>query len=219
MRDRFLSALARLAVERNGLVLGVALALTLLSGGAAAWLLEIDSNQDHLVSADLEYQRRFLDFLETFGDRELLYVVVDAEHDLAGARAVVAEVSSALREQPELFPRVSAGLELAELADRALLLAPEAEVARLAEHATELGELGRLDGFVSLFELWTRQLGDAEQAGGSAEEAQVGFAFLRFRGTVRQLDHDAAALRRAYRIGDGPAPSRPVVYERVGVPT
>lgn len=181
MRDRLLEALARLALERTHLVLGVALVASVLSGVVAATQLGIDSNQDHLVSERLEYQQRFLDFLETFGDREQLYVVVELEPDPAAARALVAQVAAELRGQPEHFARVTTGLDPAELEGRVLLLAPEAEVAELAAHADELGELGRLDGFVGLFALFRQQF-QAPPAGdedpGTAAQAEVGLTFL-----------------------------------------
>jgi len=200
LRDRLLEALARLALERTHLVLGVALLASVLSGVVAATQLGIDSNQDHLVSESLDYQRRFLDFLETFGDREQLYLVVELEPDPVAARAVVAQVASELCAQPEHFARVTTGLDPAELEGRVLLLAPEADVAELAAHADELRELGQLDGFERLFASFRRQF-SAEGSGSGdpdedAEQAEVGFTFL--RELLRELGqpgpHDVDAL-------------------------
>ncbi|MEZ6185501.1 MAG: MMPL family transporter [Planctomycetota bacterium] len=190
MRDRLLEALAGLALRRPWWVLAAALLLTAVAGGLAATQLGLDSNQDHLVAEDLPYQERFLEFLETFGDRELLYVVVDAEGDLPAARATLAQVASDLRAHPELFDQVSTGLDPQALAGRALLLAPEAEVERLAAHADELGELAQGQGFVGLLELWTRFLGRPQAAEDDPEQAQLAFDFL--RGLLGALEDPAA---------------------------
>jgi hypothetical protein len=130
VRDRLLQAVAALAVRRSGAVVAVAVALACVGAALATTRLELDSNQDSLVSTDLPHHARYMAFVEEFGDLEDLYVVVPLEPDPAAARRFALDVASAL-EGLEGITNVHARLRPEDLGDKLLLLAPEAELARL----------------------------------------------------------------------------------------
>jgi uncharacterized protein len=131
MRERLLRLFLRLARERTHLVLGCSLALAASAGILAATRLRIDSDQDHLISEELPYHRRYLDFLEEFGDLEYLYAVIDGRRDIAQARDFADALAAELRAQPEHFTRVHVRLTSADLGQNLLLLAPESELRQL----------------------------------------------------------------------------------------
>ena len=56
------------------------------------WQIDFKTDQNDLVAADLEYNRRYLEFLEEFGDLEFLYVVVEVGNDQEAALAAAREV-------------------------------------------------------------------------------------------------------------------------------
>lgn len=73
--------------------------------------LEVRTDQNELVSTDQEYHRRYLNFLDEFGDQEFLYVVIDVDDNPERAAAIADDVASeieALREHvKEVHHRVS----------------------------------------------------------------------------------------------------------------
>jgi predicted RND superfamily exporter protein len=78
MRKRIFEKIATIVTVHFWKVVAIAVALTVLSGAYAAVTLKLNANLDELVSEKLDYHKRYLDFLEEFGDEEYLYVVVDA---------------------------------------------------------------------------------------------------------------------------------------------
>ncbi|MEE3199181.1 MAG: hypothetical protein VX254_04045, partial [Planctomycetota bacterium] len=91
MLKRLLKSLAVFVVRQPWLTTGLYLI-------AAAWsvpqILELNfkTDQNDLVAADLEYNQRYLDFLDEFGDLEFLYVVIKTG---AGQQAALAAASDA----------------------------------------------------------------------------------------------------------------------------
>ena len=61
--------------------------------GASIWLtttrLVTNTDQDDLVSEDLDYHRRYKNFLREFGDQEYLYIVVETNGEVARAQQFV----------------------------------------------------------------------------------------------------------------------------------
>lgn len=179
MRERLLEALAGLVLRRHGAVLAVSLALAVAGGVAAGLFLGIDSNQDKLVSSELDYQRRFLDYLEEFGDQDYLYVVVDKGQDPSRARAFAEELGAELRQAPEHFERVQVRSEAADFGDNLLLLAPPEEFERLVRGlgagGQDLARFAALDRFSGIFDYLSQRLEGLTSEDTSAGEASLGF--------------------------------------------
>ncbi|HBP17069.1 MAG TPA: hypothetical protein DEA08_04635 [Planctomycetes bacterium] len=193
MRERLLRALAALAVRHSGLVIGVSLLLAAVAGGAAALHLGLDSDQDRLASPDLPYQRDYIGFLDTFGDREYLYVVVDTSADPATAQAFANDVAADLASRPDLFQDVHAGYTDEDLGDNLLLLAPDADVERLVAELTpaaeELRSLARVESYAALLDLVGGELQSASAEPEAATGAEAGLVLL--SGLVGELEASA----------------------------
>ena len=87
MRDRILKKVSAYVVSHPALVITAALFVSVLSILLSVARLEVNTNQDDLVSESLPYHRRYKDYLREFGDFEYIYVVVDVEA-MGGARDV-----------------------------------------------------------------------------------------------------------------------------------
>lgn len=117
-----LMALARFVCDRAILVAAVALVLAGASVGYTLWKLEFITDRNALVAPDAEYNQRFLEFLENFGDQELMLLMVAPGEGPVGnpdynppvpgeatrdeMKQAAQEVVAALREKPEYFPQV-----------------------------------------------------------------------------------------------------------------
>jgi len=154
MRETLLRFFLRLARERTNLVLGFSVALAVLSGALAATKLRIDSDQDHLISAELPYHQRYLHFLDEFGDLEYLYAVIDGRQDPEQARDFADALAAELRARPEHFSQVHARLQTEDLGVNLLLLAPESELADLESLRDNPEALRGLVGSGDLAELF-----------------------------------------------------------------
>lgn len=86
MRTRIFKYISHLATEHARKVVVAAVILAVAAGAYAAATIKLNANLDELVSEKLDYHKRYIDFLEEFGDEEYLYVVVDAGEDMPRAK-------------------------------------------------------------------------------------------------------------------------------------
>ncbi|MBI4126605.1 MAG: MMPL family transporter [Deltaproteobacteria bacterium] len=102
MMQQFFQVLARFVMKVPGFIVVVALGLATMSGIYAATHITLNADLDDLVSDDLDYHRRYKEFLKEFGDQEYLYVVTDAGGDLPRAKEFVRTLASRLTQLPGL---------------------------------------------------------------------------------------------------------------------
>lgn len=183
MSESLLRLALRLARRQSVAVLLVSVTLAALCGGLALTRLRIDSDQDSLISPSLAYHARYLRFLEEFGDLECLYAVIDGRQDPVGARALADDLAARLRAHPEHFRDVHARLEASDLGDNLLLLAPEAELERLAAataHPAELRGIAASESLAGLLGVFGEALerAPAGGAGRSSADEEAGWRFL-----------------------------------------
>ncbi len=74
--SRLLILTARLSLKRPLVTCVVWLLIAGLSALAASLWLDIDADEDNLISEDLEYNRAYKEYLRTFGDLEFVYAVI-----------------------------------------------------------------------------------------------------------------------------------------------
>ncbi|MBN1441758.1 MAG: MMPL family transporter [Planctomycetes bacterium] len=170
---------------------------------ASIWVtvdrLEFKTDQNDLVSADLEYNRRYLRFLEEFGDLEFIYVVIEVEGDPDRARAVADAVAGELekltrpgpqgrepfvewyfhRIPPEELKRGLLQLEDADALEARLSLLGAA-----GEHLPAMAGAGSFEDLIGAFDELLRpellqKLG-AAGGGGGEEIGELGFRILEF---------------------------------------
>jgi hypothetical protein len=117
-------------------LLVLATLLAVVSGLASARWLELDSDQDKLVSPDLPYQKRYLDVLHNFGDQEYLYVVIrtpGGEDGKAKAARMAESIAERLRNEPSAIKAVHYKLSPLDMGREVLLYADLPEVKALAQ--------------------------------------------------------------------------------------
>jgi len=180
MLRRLLCILGRWAASRPLQVLTVWAIAALASLAATVALLGFKTDQNDLVAADVEYNRRYLRFLDEFSDLEFLYVVIevggDSDRAVRVAEAVVAELEPLVADGyiESIFARVP----LAELG-YGLLFQEEPRltaISRWLEANRPL--LGQLRGVASLADLLRFFAGalDLEALASGADAAPAGEA-------------------------------------------
>lgn len=196
---RVFGAIATAVIRRPWWFVGAYAVLAAASVVYTAARLEMKTDQNDLVSADLPYNQRYLKFLDEFGDLEFLYVVVVVDGDRDRAVRVVEDVASELGQLTEHVERVFHRVPPVALGRSALLLAPRAEVEGLAkaieENRSRLEAFERVDGFSSLLTFFAEAF-DPAFAEGSEDLAKWGFHVLEL-----SLEALAAAAR-----GEAPSP-------------
>ncbi len=131
------------AITRD-LVLVLSVALCVLSAVAAATRLEYHTSRNDLISARKDYQQRWKKYLEEFGDDDDIVVVVQGKEHQRMKLALDA-IAAHLAEQPALFDRIFYKVDLRQLRNRALMLAPMEQVRTI--HSDYLSDMKRLLDF------------------------------------------------------------------------
>ncbi|MBI4238792.1 MAG: MMPL family transporter [Deltaproteobacteria bacterium] len=156
MRHRLFTLLARLISRHPWGVLGVALAFTLASAWLAGTRLHTNANQDDLVSEQLPYHHRYMEYLRDFGDHEYLFIVVESAGNQERARAFLDALATRLRALPQL-DAVMAKFDDPLFTQSALLFLDTPQLEQLVGFLTAPGfsptALARVRGLDDLFEL------------------------------------------------------------------
>ena len=100
MLKRLLTSLSTFVTRQPWLTAGLCMALAVWTVPAVL-KIEFKTDQNDLVGADLEYNRRYLDFLEEFGDLEFLYVVIEVGKDQQAALAAAREIRERVEQLDE----------------------------------------------------------------------------------------------------------------------
>ena len=137
-------------------VIGTGIFLAVASAACAFFFLQLNSNQDSLVSSSLPYHERYLEHIRNFGDQEYLYVVIKTGGTEKGQKtaAQFAEtLNSRLSVHPELISAVYYCVSETDIGDHALFF-------------TSLNEAEKLSAtIISLAPYIQRWLRDATLAG------------------------------------------------------
>ena len=191
MLNHLLKSQAALVVLRPRLTIGVYLALA-AAAVPVAMKIDFRTDQNDLVAADLEYNRRYLDFLEEFGDLEFLYVVIEVGDDeraaLAAARDTRERVESLEEHVDWALHRVPA-----EALRYGILHRDEEELKTLGEalaaNSELLGILGKTDRLESLFAFFSKLLdpGDISKRFEGGSWKNEGFAAA--AGALSLMEH------------------------------
>ena len=123
------------------MIIAVGAALALVSGLSAAQFLGLNSNQDHLVSPEIPFHKRYLQNLENFGDQEYLFVVIETDGTDEGrtrAARFAKHLARRLRNHPDKIRAIYYQISPRELGDGALLFASMDQVRQIAEAVVSL---------------------------------------------------------------------------------
>lgn len=187
--EHVLHRIARLIVRCPWLTVGLYLALATLASVVAALWLDFETDQNALVSNDLDYNRRYLRYLEEFGDQEFIYVVIDEAE-----RSTAIRVASTLVERLEplrlegVIESVACRVDVDSMARSGLVFLPRELLAQadhsLTGHAETLRRFFALDGIDSALRFSLDHL-EADAAQTNPLLAQFGFRAL--QSTVSSL--------------------------------
>ncbi|MDZ7696416.1 MAG: MMPL family transporter [Deltaproteobacteria bacterium] len=135
IQEGLLGSIWHLVSARTRTVIGIGLTLALVSAGIAFLFLDLNSDQDKLVSPDTPFHKRYLKHLNNFGDQEYLYVVIKTGGNKKGKQQAIAfaeDLNRRLRQHPELIEAVYFRVSPADLGNGALLFAPVEEAVALS---------------------------------------------------------------------------------------
>ena len=155
------------------IVIGIGIVLAVVAAVSAFLFLQINSNQDNLVSSNLPFHKKYLSLIKNFGDQEYLYVVIKTGGTEEGKKEAIQfaeKLNSRLSVHPELISAVYYCLSETEIGDHALYFTSlnEAEkisaaITSLAPHIHQWFEDATLAGFFQLIsELLTQGGGNLQ---------------------------------------------------------
>lgn len=85
--------------------------------------LEIDADQDNLISNNKAYHQKYKAYLEEFGDLEDLVVVIETKnHDPSKVRKIIDDIVLFSKNSPDLFYKIQYKIDLGLLESESLLL-------------------------------------------------------------------------------------------------
>ncbi|MCZ7607088.1 MAG: MMPL family transporter [Planctomycetota bacterium] len=147
-RQRALMALARFVCRRALLIVVLGLLAALASVVYTGLKLEFITERNALVAPDAEYNKRFLEFVNNFGDQELMLLMVapapgpvdnpDYNPPIPDQltrdemKQAAAAVVKKLREKPEFFPVVIDRVDPAGFGATRMLYLPQADLESIA---------------------------------------------------------------------------------------
>lgn len=157
------------------------LALAVLSIAWATLKLELRADTNDLISTDLPYNRRYLKFLEDFGDLEFLYVVIavdgDPQHAMQVADAIASELSGLKEYTQDVLHRIPPE----SFGDGVLLQFPKEKLKNLSQSVQRsrkmIQDFARVKSFAGYLNLIAQSV-DPSVAEKNPEMAEWGFKFL-----------------------------------------
>ncbi len=143
MRTFLFQTIHRLVTHSPFLVIALSILLAAVLGGYGAVYMKMVTDQDRLLSEDLDYHRRYEDFKRRFGDLEFLYVVI--ENGTAGEKIRFAQMIETQLHASKHIERVIYKFDRSWMKPYALYYAPQNEIDRL-----QSGIQANIDNFKSL---------------------------------------------------------------------
>lgn len=169
-----LSLVTRAQMRRPGSALWLMLISAVLGVGLAARFLTFKTSRSDLIDPRAPFQQRWLQFVERFGDQSDLVIVIESP-DPRVVTAALDRLGMQLREQPELFQRVSWKFDPGPLLRKGLQYLSPAELEQGLKQLTIYGPIleGHWDraGLESYCRRLTSHLRWTEQNGRAAEMA------------------------------------------------
>jgi len=150
IQEGLLNAVWRVVSVHSWMVIGVGLILAVLSSVAAFLFLDLNSDQDKLVSPDTPFHKRYLTHLKNFGDQEYLYVVIKTGGSEDGKKRAIAfaeDLHNRLSLHPKLIQAVYFRMAPTDLGNSALLFASPQEAEALT---------GTIRSLVPFLKVWSR---------------------------------------------------------------
>lgn len=103
--EHFLRSVSLACASKPRLALGFAILASVLSMAAAGLWLEFKTDRADLIDPSAEFHRRWLAYIDSFGDSSDMVVVVEADQP-DRIKEVVEELGTRLKAEPKLFDQV-----------------------------------------------------------------------------------------------------------------
>jgi hypothetical protein len=150
--------------------------LFFLSIAVTVKYLQFDTNRDNLVGGNQRYHHNFLEFQKEFPQQDDLVVVVESEN-VEKNRQFVERLGARLEAETNLFKDVFYKGDLAMMGSKALLFAPESDLAGLRDTLKDdlpfIEKFSRTTNLVSFFELVNTQFRTAKQEENAQNDALI----------------------------------------------
>lgn len=137
---RLLAGFVGAVCRRPWLTLTVAGLLVLASLHVFCTRIQFRTQRSDLINPHKDYQRRWRQYLDEFGNDEDMVVVVQGR-DRERMKAGLAALADRVREKPELFDRLFYKVDLRPLRDRALLFLSPEEIQQVQDNLRDMGRL------------------------------------------------------------------------------
>ncbi len=194
-RHQWLSAWAGVVSRHPWPILGAAMLLAVASVAISLLWLRFEPDRNALISQELDFNRRYLTWINTFRGESDMYVVVDT-HDRAGqadahtaeqARQLVSDLGKALADDPDV-EWATWGFSQSQISPKAMRLEPAEQ---FDAHLQEIGEGAQLllgsDSPAAFFAAMLEQMQKRMFVAGdqpTADPQEIGF----FVGLLRAID-------------------------------
>jgi len=175
MRTKLLSKIANLVVRYPWKIILTSGLLTVISIFLTFTILEMNTDQDDLVSEKIEYHRRYKDYLKEFGDLEYLYVVVETNGNLSRAKDFIMTLSKRLEALPDV-QEVTYQISNPKLEKSFLLYLPKERIETIGEYLPRLERLNNVGGVFSMMNAEIERMGKEGPA--KTSYLETGFRFL-----------------------------------------
>ena len=177
MRTKFLSIISRIVICHPWRVIITASILTLASIIFSATSLQMNTDQDDLVSENVPYHKRYKEYLGEFGDLEYLYVVVETENNMPRAKDFIRALAAKLNALPDIR-EVTYQISNPKLEKSFLLYLPVDQLKAVGEF---LPKMERIADVAGVFGMMNDEINKISGAGATTQESpqlETGFRFL-----------------------------------------
>jgi hypothetical protein len=138
--------------------------------------LQFDTDRNNLVGSNQRYHHNFLDFQKEFPQQDDLVVVVESEN-VEKNRQFVERLGARLEAEPNLFKDVFYKGDLAMMGSKALLFAPESDLAGLRDTLKDdlpfIQKFSQTTNLVSFFDLVNTQFRIAKREENAQTDALI----------------------------------------------
>ncbi len=177
MRTKFLNSIAKIVIKYPLWVLGIAAALTVGSIILSTAKLQMNTDQDDLVSEKLEYHKHYKDYIREFGDQEYMYAVVETGNDLPKAKQFVKALAKKLETLQDI-KEVTYQVSNPKLEKSFLLYIPTDQLRAIGEY---MPKMDKIDSLSDVFGMMNGEIEHLPATGAGKEnqkQLELGFRFL-----------------------------------------
>lgn len=177
MRNRCLSFISRIVLGHPWHVLIAAAAVTVGSLMISHTMLQMNTDQDDLVSESLPYHKRYKDYLREFGDLEYMYVVVETDNDLQSAKEFAKAVGKKL-EGIDGVKEVTYRISNPKLEKSFLLYLPKEQLRTIIDYLPKMESIRSSSDVFAMMNETISDLSKSHITKHDSRNLETGFRFL-----------------------------------------